>query len=174
MTTQPPDTAAAEYLRDQHKKIGHARQYEDWARSYAAELHALLGAAITQLTAANERADQNGAEAAVLLEMAQGFDEDDRDYERINNLAGCENNHWRTQLREFLAGEPLASAHLALHRRLVEGRRALTDQLKEAADLFQWYGAQHLLKIPPDEEKAERNYAMAKKCDAVIRAGVKR
>ena len=52
------------------------------------------------------------AVAAVLLRIVQGFDDDDRDYERINNLHGCENNHWRTQLREFVAGNSAAAALL--------------------------------------------------------------
>ncbi len=44
---------------------------------------------------------EKDVELARLLTIAQGFDDNDRDYERINNLAGCENNHWRTQLRLF-------------------------------------------------------------------------
>lgn len=37
-----------------------------------------------------------------LEQIAIGFDEDDRDYELVNNLAGCENNHWRAELRKYL------------------------------------------------------------------------
>ncbi len=56
--------------------------------------------------------DRANADAGVLLQMAKGFDEDDRDYERINNLAGCENNHWRTQLRNYLADPGSSGAEL--------------------------------------------------------------
>jgi hypothetical protein len=71
------------------------------------------------------------AEAAVLLRIAQGFDDDDRDYERINNLHGCENNHWRTQLREFVAGNSAATALL----KELDGLRAKASAAQAAAEV---------------------------------------
>ncbi len=80
---------------------------------------------------ANQKATISRLEAqcAVLLQMAEGFDADNRDYERVNNLAGCENNHWRTQLRNFKANPDLAAAAL-----LDRVRRARTPGTVEVCE----------------------------------------
>ena len=120
-----------------HAVLRLTKERDDWAQRHNAvtEEYALcrklLIERVAELQQAEARERAAVAEAAVLLRIAQGFDDDDRDYERINNLHGCENNHWRTQLREFVAGN---SASTALLKELDELRAKAAPSAAQAGE----------------------------------------